>query len=173
MPDTHHNAQRQVPSSPPPPFRSRASSIGSRRHGSHHSPEPVDQTLEDTFDAGPNADDEHNALEDDRQRLIHDAAVAHDQIQGTRPGVSRNITVLPSFFTSNRSRQTGPSAMSNDGVFANLSAKPEKGEKLEEQPPVSPFPPLPQHLILRSNSNITSHTNKQQLMLLLRTGRRR
>ena len=26
---------------------------------------------------------------------------------------------------------------SNDGVFANLSAKPERGEKIEEQPPVS------------------------------------
>ena len=26
---------------------------------------------------------------------------------------------------------------SNDGVFANLDAKPERGEKIEEQPPVS------------------------------------
>lgn len=25
----------------------------------------------------------------------------------------------------------------NDGVFANLNAKPERGEKVEEQPPVS------------------------------------
>lgn len=27
--------------------------------------------------------------------------------------------------------------MESDGVFANLSAKPESGEKLEEHPPVS------------------------------------
>ena len=30
---------------------------------------------------------------------------------------------------------------SNDGVFANLNAKPELGEKTEEQPPVSLYKP--------------------------------
>ena len=29
----------------------------------------------------------------------------------------------------------------NDGVFANMSAKPDRGEKLEDQPPVRSTPP--------------------------------
>lgn len=33
---------------------------------------------------------------------------------------------------------------SNDGVFANLNAKPELGEKTEEQPPVSFYEPASQ-----------------------------
>ena len=44
--------------------------------------------------------------------------------------------MLPNFTTpaSGGSRQIAPS---NDGVFANLNAKPERGEKNEDLPPVS------------------------------------
>jgi len=36
---------------------------------------------------------------------------------------------------------------SNDGVFANLNAKPELGEKTEEQPPVSFYKPDSQRVV--------------------------
>jgi hypothetical protein len=44
--------------------------------------------------------------------------------------------MLPTFTTagSGGSRSVAPS---NDGVFANLAAKPERGEKNEDLPPVS------------------------------------
>ena len=135
VPETPHEAQEPIPSSPPPPFRSRTSSIASRRHPPQHSAGPVDQTLEDTFDAGPNDENEDEAFEDDRQRLMRDATV-NSQTQDSRPGFGRGVTSFPSIFGSNRARTSKPSAISNDGVFANLNAKPERGDKLEEQPPV-------------------------------------
>ena len=114
-----------VPDSPPPPFRSRSSSLTSRRQPSHEAGR-VNQTLEETF-----GEDNENDGEDDRQRLIRDAStnMASSRSDGARPATS-----LPSFPTTGRS---GPAAPSNDGVFANLSAKPERGEKLEDHPPVS------------------------------------
>lgn len=54
------------------------------------------------------------------------------------PVVERRVTHLPVF-----TPQTAPSGRvygggsGSDGVFANLSAKPETGEKTEEHPPVS------------------------------------
>lgn len=62
-----------------------------------------------------------------------------------RPGVERTVTELPHFAPappvqqSNRLFGSAGHArygLANDGVFANLNAKPELGEKLEEQPPV-------------------------------------
>ena len=59
---------------------------------------------------------------------------------GERPGqVERRITMLPTF-----NRPAAPSgrvvgggnSSTNDGVFANLAAKPERGEKTEDHPPV-------------------------------------
>lgn len=51
------------------------------------------------------------------------------------PGVQRRPTVFPSF----NNPAAGPGRVinsSNDGVFANLAAKPERGEKNEDLPPV-------------------------------------
>lgn len=112
--------------------------MASRRLPFQHSSGPVDQTLEDTFNAGPNADTENEIIEDDRQRLIHDAAIAVAPDQESCPGFARAETTFPSIFGSNTRRNQGSSAMYNDGVFANLNAKPERGEKQEEQPPVGP-----------------------------------
>ena len=54
---------------------------------------------------------------------------------GTRPAqVVRRVTEFPGV-TATPTRP-GPRNV-NDGVFANLAAKPERGEKVEEQPPVS------------------------------------
>ncbi len=63
---------------------------------------------------------------------------------GGRPTVvQRRVTELPVFTPPTTDGGTtgrvygGGSRSANDGVFANLSAKPERGEKTEEQPPVS------------------------------------
>ena len=141
-------------SSPPPSFRSRTSSPSSRRFLSREDPTTTDaeRTLADTFDDGSDSDDGGNDGGDDRRRLIRsntvqsipESRVVHD---GDRPGIQRAITQFPPTETPAAldvpaRPYTGSSpyssfSHSNDGVFANLNAKPERGEKLEEQPPVS------------------------------------
>lgn len=70
------------------------------------------------------------------QRVVHD---------GVRPSLPRSITqfpgAVPSITPNVPARPAGGAPFvsfshSNDGVFANLDAKPERGEKIEEQPPV-------------------------------------
>lgn len=132
----------RIPISPPPSFRSRASSPTSRHH------EPVDQNLADTFDAdGSDSDEENDG--DDRQRLMRgtpstSSAEAVGTIEtattdGERPApsIERRATYLPVFAAPTTGRVYGGGSAS-DGVFANLSAKPETGEKTEEHPPVRP-----------------------------------
>ena len=71
---------------------------------------------------------------------------------------ARPATVNPPYSSHSRS---------NDGVFANLDAKPERGEKLEEQPPVcysSKYHPI--YL-----TDFYSRTKLQQPMLHHRTGK--
>lgn len=48
----------------------------------------------------------------------------------------RRPTMLPTFLTPGSGGSRSITA-SNDGVFANLAAKPERGEKNEDLPPVS------------------------------------
>lgn len=159
-PDSPH----QIPHSPPPSFRSRASSLSSRRLLAQdplvHDP---DHDLQDAFDDGEASDAENDG--DDRQRLMR-AEPAPAQTPTTTPqtAVERRVTELPAFrpMPSSASRPT-------DGVFANLSAKPERGEQLEEKPPVSSsyFPgSAPQSL-----TRLFRHMNKLQRMPLLRTGK--
>ena len=70
---------------------------------------------------------------------------SEDNHATTRPGVERAVTEFPRFtptVPNQPSRVVGSGGhtqftLANDGVFANLSAKPELGEKEEEQPPVS------------------------------------
>ena len=57
------------------------------------------------------------------------------QQQQQSRGLFRRPTILPSFATSS-SGTSRAVASSNDGVFANLAAKPERGEKTEDLPPV-------------------------------------
>lgn len=130
-----------VPSSPPPSFRSRASSPTSRHTA-------VDQNLADTFDAdGSDSDEENDG--DDRQRLMRGTPTSStDQTdngstttptsEDPRPIVERRQTHIP-VFTAPPPQPNGRvygGGSGSDGVFANLSAKPERGEKLEEHPPV-------------------------------------
>ncbi|KKY15648.1 putative metal homeostatis protein bsd2 [Phaeomoniella chlamydospora] len=128
-----------LPSSPPPSFRSRASSPTSRHVFSQ---DPLDneaeQTLADTFDDGEGSDREDEEV-DDRQRLMRASADSPSPSLDAQPTTNeyrpapqivRRVTEFPGVSVSSRSLQSA-----NDGVFANLSAKPERGEKLEEQPP--------------------------------------
>ena len=145
-----------TPSSPPPSFRSRASSPSSQHLlSSDPIASEAERTLADTFDDGSDDDDDDddddgNNEGDDRQRLMR-ANTAHSEPEhgiihdGDRPNLSRDATRFPMAVTPATSIPARPYAGSapfssfshNDGVFANLNAKPERGEKLEEQPPVS------------------------------------
>ena len=92
-------------------------------------PLPVASDLDETFDASePSA-----ATDDARDRLIRGSALAvGDSSSRSRHDDPHEPTTVHGVFQSSRN--------ANDGVFANLSAKPERGEKLEEHPPVSlPF----------------------------------
>ena len=146
-----------TPSSPPPSFRSRASSPTFRRLLSHDDPlhnEEEDQTLADTFDDGEASDAEDGL--DDRQRLMRadpeaaareaehqrqeqQASLTANTTNTQRAPMQRRATELPSFTTSIPRQQPRGN---NDGVFANLAAKPERGDSGDEKPPVSPFSPL-------------------------------
>lgn len=142
-----------VPSSPPPSFRSRVSSPSSRHLLSE---DPItteaERTLADTFDDGSDSDDDGHNEGDDRQRLMRANTLQSEPEQRVvqnidSPNLAGTVTRLPVVVASVSSNApTRPFSgaapfstfsHSNDGVFANLNAKPERGEKLEEQPPVS------------------------------------
>ncbi|KAL8923306.1 MAG: hypothetical protein Q9208_004706 [Pyrenodesmia sp. 3 TL-2023] len=139
-----------VPSSPPPSFRSRASSPSSRHLLNTDDPltSEADRTLADTFDDGSASDAESNDAGDDRRRLMRGNTVPPTETQATtvtdnaRPApVQRTVTEFPGVTPVPPGRTRGMPystfASSNDGVFANLSAKPERGEKQEEEKPPS------------------------------------
>jgi hypothetical protein len=91
-----------------------------------------DRTLADTFDSDSD-DDEDEDGRDDRQRLMR--GNPQDDAVPPPPGIQRRVTELPTFNT-----QTPASGRvyggGNGGVWANLSAKPTRGEDVEEKPPV-------------------------------------
>ena len=98
-----------------------------------------ERDLEDAF--GDGSDDENE--EDDRQRLMR--AGPNEAQQNTvasnsvpRPEVERRVTELPAFRPSTRALDQ----QANDGVFANLGAKLDRGEQLDEKPPVRIKRPL-------------------------------
>lgn len=129
-----------TPNSPPPSFHSRASSITAReRHGA------VDSALADAFDSD---DDDSDGDEPDvRQRLVRGNSFPVDNGSSgsipasdgvARPAVpERQVTQLPQAGGSGAPLRIFGSGIQSDGVFSNLSAKPERsdGEK-DEQPPV-------------------------------------
>lgn len=147
-----------TPNSPPPSFRSRASSPSSRHLLSTQDPiaSEAERTLADTFDDGSDSDDEDNNNGDDRQRLMRantvqsdaDERVVHDGDRPAFPGmVTRRPGTISTVATPVPVRPNTGGApynplVQNDGVFANLNAKPERGEKLEEQPPACLIPSI-------------------------------
>ncbi len=172
-----------VPSSPPPSFRSRASSPTSRHLLASEDPlvSEADRTLADTFDDGSASDTESNDGGDDRQRLMRANTIPPTESQtttvsdGSRPlQIQRTVTEFPGATPvapgATRGMPYSTFTASNDGVFANLSAKPERGEKQEEEkPPVRSLPfRLPWRELTHSPS---SHTKPQRQTLLLPTGK--
>lgn len=132
--------------SPPPSFHSRASSTAPRNR------RVEDPALADAFDAdNSDSDDEP----DDRQRLVRqNSDLAPPSISGSstqqntpltgssgastpasRPAaVQATRTITTATTSSNRFFGSG---IQNDGIFSNLSAKPERSNsEKEEQPPV-------------------------------------
>jgi len=131
-----------IPSSPPPSFRSRASSPTSRRLLSQDPlANEADQNLADTFDDGEMSENEDHG--DDRQRLmradttsLHQAEQDNATSAGTAPRIERRVTELPIFTPPTaRTHARSVNRPTNDGVFANLAAKPERGEQVDEKPP--------------------------------------
>lgn len=140
-----------IPSSPPPSFRSRASSPTSRHH-SDRAPliNDADRTLADTFDSPSDDEDSDDEKDDgdDRQRLMRASSGERliNNAEGNDPAprpLQRRVTELPRFVPDTQTqaqtaRVYGGGSMANDGVFANLSAKPTRGsaEEGDEKPPV-------------------------------------
>jgi hypothetical protein len=131
----------------------------------------VDRTLADTFDAdGADSDEENDG--DDRQRLMRGAQASPSAERSPSlaaadappPSLERRPTVLPVF--APRSTRIYGGGSGSDGVFANLAAKPDAGEKMEEHPPVSLL-----SLTSVYHAYIIRPTSKQQQMPLPRTGR--
>ncbi|KAF2175063.1 hypothetical protein K469DRAFT_647616 [Zopfia rhizophila CBS 207.26] len=139
--------QYSIPSSPPPSFHSRASSPtgASRRLLSDDTlANDADRTLADTFDSPSDDDDSDDGNGDgmdDRQRLMRGnpaeslgAEEARESDERPR-GIQRRVTQLPVFNIQPAARGRIYGGGQNDGVFANLSAKPTRGEEVEEKPP--------------------------------------
>lgn len=136
-----------IPNSPPPSFHSRASSpTGASRRLLSEDPlkNEEDRTLADTFDSPSDdeeSDDEHGDGMDDRQRLMRgqpESAPEEQSVEDPRQGIQRRVTQLPVFQTPSSGARSSRiyGGGQNDGVWANLSAKPTRGEEVEEKPPV-------------------------------------
>lgn len=139
--NTYSTDDQHIPNSPPPSFRSRNSSPTSHRFLHHEDPLAPDNALHDAFDSP--SDDEHDDFEDasedvrDRRRLIPETPGTRGDTATEEQdrAVERRPVSLPAFQpTTGRVYGAGNG---NDGVFANLSAKPARGEQEDEKPPVS------------------------------------
>ena len=108
----------------------------------------------DTFDAdGSDSDEENDG--DDRQRLMRgtpstlsrerDTTESTTAIENRQPVIERRPTQLPVFTPTPTTGRVYGGGSGSDGVFANLSAKPETGEKTEEHPPVCCSTPFVAH----------------------------
>lgn len=132
--EEHDVPQRrvQIPNSPPPSFHSRASSPN--RNGR------VNNDLADAFDDDDASDDEA----DDRQRLVRQNSTptirsTSDSSRSSAPAASASIPATADTTSSSSRPRVMGGGNASDGVFANMSARPERGDanaEKEEQPPV-------------------------------------
>lgn len=135
--DDDHVEGPAVPSSPPPPFTSRPGSPSSRSLLSRHDPlaSDAERTLAETFDSPSDdegSDDENDG--DDRTRLVRSDTDNASGNHAATTAIETRVQQYPVFApTTNQLYGTG---RANDGVFANLSAKPSRGEEADEKPPV-------------------------------------
>ncbi|KAI0466784.1 hypothetical protein F4859DRAFT_526493 [Xylaria cf. heliscus] len=133
---------QRIPNSPPPSFHSRSSSADRRRQN-------VDSDLADAFDTdGDDSDDEP----DDRQRLVRGNSFPVSQSAGVSAPASttqaesrQSPPGLPSTQSQSFAGARGAQPTTNsriygggiqsDGVFSNMTARPERGEKIVEEAP--------------------------------------
>jgi len=128
-----------VPSSPPPPFSSRPASPSDRDALlSRHDPlaDDAERTLAETFDSP--SDDEEDEEENrnaggEATRLIPGANASRQAADTSRTTSDRRTTQYPAFATT--TNKLYGSGRANDGVFANLSAKPSQTDEVDEKPP--------------------------------------
>lgn len=119
-----------LPHSPPPSFHSRASSPTRRNH--------VDPDLADAFD---DPDDDSDDEADDRQRLVRQNSTLTVS-SSAQPDSGRPEAPIATASNNapSSSRRVMGGGVGSDGVFANLSARPERGvsdSEKDEMPPVS------------------------------------
>lgn len=124
-----------IPTSPPPSFRSHGSS---RRNSTQHEPidEDPDRSLDDAFDAP--SDDESDDTPPVSQRLVrNDERRQSTFSHGNNRQFDRRVTEINMFMPggSRTGAVHGGGNGTSDGVFSNISAKPTRGEELEEKPP--------------------------------------
>lgn len=166
--------QQAIPNSPPPSFYSRSSSLERRRQQQ----QIADPTLADAFDA--DGDDSDDDEPDDRQRLVRQSSfpastgsATSNSSSGDRPNApDRQATQWPAASGgSNAQASTRTYGGGISGVFSNMMARPERGEKIvEEQPPVCETQTRP----LCGTSSLTClgrHTSKLQQTQHHHTGR--
>ncbi|KAG6011417.1 hypothetical protein E4U43_008325 [Claviceps pusilla] len=121
-----------IPSSPPPSFRSRASSLTRRNQ--------VDPDLADAF--GDDDEDGSEDEADDRQRLVRPNATTASSSLPVLPARNHASSRLPVISMQrngppdSRLRAIG-GGIGSDGVFANLSAKPDRTESEKDEMPPS------------------------------------
>ncbi|OAA59783.1 hypothetical protein SPI_05981 [Niveomyces insectorum RCEF 264] len=153
------DAVSPLPNSPPPSFHSRASSRSSSREMRGR---VVDATLADAFDTDADNESDEDA-DDDRQRLVRSRAAlmpvrgpppsASSATATTARSASSPTSTTTTTTTTTTSTRTPPAAsrpqppagarsnrvygggIQSDGVFSNITAKPEPGEEKEELPP--------------------------------------
>lgn len=124
----------QSPNSPPPSFRSRASSTARNRQ--------VNADLADAF----GSDDESDDDTDDRQLLVGQVTPSSTTAPPSSTGSSAAQRYTP-VSTNTNARVVGGGSGS-DGVFANMSARPDRGggtTEKDEQPPVRTLLPSYQY----------------------------
>lgn len=131
-PSTLHPGHQPIPGSPPPSFHSRSSSP-------QRPNPPVDSTLADAFDDEDASDDE----DDDRQRLVRQNTAPSQVTPSSTGNASTNNETYQTANSEAPSSGSGRaigSGFASDGVFANMSARPERTEsEKDEQPPVRCF----------------------------------
>ncbi|KAH6989548.1 hypothetical protein BKA56DRAFT_257538 [Ilyonectria sp. MPI-CAGE-AT-0026] len=119
---------RPIPNSPPPSFHSRASSTSRQRS--------VDPDLADAFDDDDDSDDEI----DDRRRLVRQNstpdASSSENVSTWEPPTQPPPRPAPTS-SGSRPRVVG-GGVGSDGVFANLSARPERGDPEKEKDELPP-----------------------------------
>ncbi|KAI4843554.1 hypothetical protein E4T45_08556 [Aureobasidium sp. EXF-8846] len=131
-----------IPNSPPPSFRSHNSSRRNSAQHNHHHDQDADRDIDDAFAAPSDDEDDRDAPNADRQRLVqtNDLDSAEPAAPVQPPRLGRRVTEINMFLpggsrSNNTTTTIGGGSSANDGVFANISAKPTRGEELDEKPP--------------------------------------